>query len=92
MLTKHEETILHDLAALLNEARALGLAEGEIYTIPDMQEEGTYDDDGDHRMLTEQEARAAVQSLIRTRRTQDRLIDVDIIIDCIDEAMEETAS
>lgn len=90
MLTKHEETVLHDLAALLNEARELGLAEGEIYTIPDMQEEGTYDDDGDHRTLTEQEARAAVQSLIRTRRTQDRLIDVDTIIDCIDEAIEKS--
>ena len=92
MLTKHEETVLHDLAALLNEARALGLAEGEIYTIPDMQEEGTYDDDGDHRQLTEREARAAVQNLIRTRHAQDRLIDVDTIYDCINEAVGETAT
>lgn len=90
MLTKHEETILHDLVNLLNEARALGLAEGELYTIPDMQEEGSYDDTGDHRLLTEQEARTAIRNLAKTRRVQDRLIDADTIFDCVGGAVSVT--
>lgn len=89
ILTKHEETILHDLVNLLREAQELGLADGELYTISDMQDEGTYDENDDHRILTEQEARAAVKNLAQARQDQGRLIDVELISECIEDAIEE---
>lgn len=83
MFTKHEETVMHDLVNLLNEARSMGVVAGEIYTIADMMEEVTYTSDDDERTLTESEAREAVTYINALANTQGRLIEIENAIEWV---------
>lgn len=71
MFSKHEETVMHDLVNLLNQARSMGLAAGEIYTVADLMEDPVYHSGEDYRDLTEAESRRAIANINQSSETED---------------------